>query len=144
MQTNFHINSIAINFCLLIIILYLKNFYNHGPCSHAPTTVWLIFPHFRKWEFDFERVQLVQEHILKRNEEKIQTQWPPGSLFTTLPIKLYHLGRLTVHWKHFQGRIFIYTTLGTINICLNLSCSRPINTLWNLWFRRLGFLFMQC
>lgn len=145
MQVNFHINGLVRNAYILIIILHFQSFYNHGLCPHAPTTVWLIFPYFRKWEFDFEKVHMVQDHILKwkwRKNSNSVTPWL--SLFTALPVKLYHLGSLTVHWKHFQGRIFIYTTLDTINIYLNLPCCRPINTLWNLWFKRLGFLFTQC
>lgn len=143
MQITFPTNGSVMNFCILIIIPDFKSFYSHGPWPHLPTTIWLIFYHFVKWEFDFGKVQMVHDHILKWEWRKNSNSVTPSSLFTALPVKLYHLGSLTVHWKHFQGRIFLYTTLGTINICLNLSCSRPINTLQNLWFKRLGFLFMQ-
>lgn len=138
------LSIMAVNFWILIIILHFKNVGNHGPYPGALTTMWLMFPCFTKWEFDFGKVQTVQDHMLKWEWRKNSNSVNPGSLFTALPVKLYHLGSLTVHWKHFQGRVFIYTTLSTINICLNLSCSRPINTLWYLRFKRLGFLFMQC
>lgn len=54
MQITFPMNGSVMNFCILMIIPNFKSFYNHEPWRHLPTTIWLIFCHFAKWEFDWK------------------------------------------------------------------------------------------
>lgn len=65
MHIDFAINGNIMNFSILIIILYFKVSIIMDPALMPQQLYGYFFFYFIKWEFDFEKVEMVQHHLLK-------------------------------------------------------------------------------